>query len=167
LDAIDYSYITESTRAIIFLGTPHRGSDSVRWPILLSNIANVAFAAAAPLTGQFRKDLLKSLERNSEDLKTISTNFRNQISGIKIVSCIEQDSTPPFSKRARILLCHINLILTFSQIVDDDTGTLDVPGEIIVPMSGCDHQGVCRFPKAASNNYRMILGHIKSLSDGQ
>lgn len=91
LDAKDYPFIQESVKGIIFLSTPHRGSDSVKWPLLLANILN------ASSLGSARKDLLKSLERNSEELLSISKNFRNQVEGVRIISFYEQNTTPPFS----------------------------------------------------------------------
>jgi hypothetical protein len=80
------------------MGTPHRGSDAIRWPQLLANISTVGLYVSSGLTGSTRKDLLQNLEQNSETLKTISTEFRNQAKDIKIFSCIEQHTTPPLSK---------------------------------------------------------------------
>lgn len=42
---------------------------------------------------------MKSLEKDSKVLKSISTNFRNQASKFKIVSFIEQKTTPPLKER--------------------------------------------------------------------
>ena len=56
--------------------------------------------------------------------------------------------------------------MTGIHIVDEETGTLDVPGEIVVPMSGCDHRTICRFPRADSNGYLLVLAHIKNLATG-
>jgi hypothetical protein len=69
---------------------------------VLANITNAALAGAARFTGQTRADLLKSLEKDSGVLKTLSTNFRNQVSNIKIISFIEQKITPPFKQRVSI-----------------------------------------------------------------
>lgn len=46
-----------------------------------------------------RSDLIKALEKDSQVLKDISTNFRNQTSNIHIASFIEQDITPPLKSR--------------------------------------------------------------------
>ena len=91
LDAKDYPFIQNSVKGILFLSTPHRGSDSVKWPLVLANILN------ASSLGLARKDLLKSLERNSEELLSISKNFRNQVEGVRIISFYEQNTTPPLS----------------------------------------------------------------------
>src|SRR6266536_1654513 len=99
LDAVDYSHLHECTKGILFLGTPHRGSSTTQWPLLLSSILNVALTLPklpASYTGSFRRDLLKGLAKESKELQTISENFRNQMLDMKIVSFVEQITTPPF-----------------------------------------------------------------------
>ncbi|KAH0559359.1 hypothetical protein GP486_004127 [Trichoglossum hirsutum] len=150
LDAVDYGNILECTKGILFLSTPHRGSSTTRWPVLLSNVLNVALTTPklpASYAGSFRNDLLNSLLKDSDELQAISENFRNQIHSVKIVSFVEQNTTPPFSKR----------------VVDNYTGVLGIPKETIVPMSGCDHHTICKFSKE-SNSYRLVLAHLKALS---
>jgi hypothetical protein len=90
------------------MSTPHRGSESIRWPLLLANIGNVTLPSSYP--GAFRADLLRSLEKNSEALQTISTNFRNPMSRIKIISFVEQEVTPPLSQRVCPLLVSLESV---------------------------------------------------------
>jgi hypothetical protein len=102
LDAVDYSDLLECTKGILFLSTPHRGSSTTIWPLLLSNILNVALTMPklpATYAGSFRNDLLNGLLKESQELQTISESFRNQIHNTKIVSFVEQNITPPFSER--------------------------------------------------------------------
>lgn len=113
IDAEDYTNIRDSVIGILFLGTPHRGSSTTQLPQVLANIANAALTGTARFTGHIRTDLLKSLERDSEVLKSISTNFRNQASNIKIVSFIEQNTTPPFKQRVSI-----SSIIALAQFLD-------------------------------------------------
>jgi hypothetical protein len=91
-----------SIRGIFFLGTPHRGSEATKWPQLLADILDVGLYMGAGLFGSLRKDLLRDLEQNSETLKSVSTDFRNQARNVKIFSCIEQYTTPPLSKLASL-----------------------------------------------------------------
>lgn len=98
LDRDDYGHIRDSTKGILFLSTPHRGSTAIPWPKLLSNIGNVAltYTKTSGWLGTFRTDLLKLLEKDSAELVNITVDFRNQHKGIKIVSFYEGDATPPF-----------------------------------------------------------------------
>lgn len=91
----------ESTSAILFLATPHRGSGEAQLPIVLSNIGNLALTGTSRFAGRFRTDLLKIVEKDSDELEEISINFRNQIGDIEIASFIETLSTPPAKSRVR------------------------------------------------------------------
>lgn len=88
-----YPFIKDSIKGILFLSTPHRGSEIVEWPILLANILNTSLYLTSGFHGSARTDLLKSLERNSKELREISDNFSSQVKSIKIISCYEQNKT--------------------------------------------------------------------------
>jgi hypothetical protein len=103
-----YENIRTSVTAILFLGTPHRGSEETGFPLVLTAIANVALAGASRFVGSMRSDLIKSLERDSKILKDISTNFRHQTGDIKIASFIEQKRTPPANSRVTTSLSQYN-----------------------------------------------------------
>jgi hypothetical protein len=47
--------------------------------------------------------------------------------------------------------------------VDRHAGVLDFPGEVIIPMDGCDHRTVCRFSDEKDSNYRVIMSRIREL----
>jgi hypothetical protein len=98
---VDYGNITDSVSAILFLATPHRGSGETQLPMVLARIANVALAGTSRFIGRMRTDLIESLERDSGDLKGISTDFRNQMGDMKIASFIETSITPPAKTRVR------------------------------------------------------------------
>ena len=99
LDLDNYGDIQESTRGCLFLATPHRGSESVLWPSILANIANVAFAASSSFSGSFRSDLLNALKNGSVELGLISQQFKHLMANIRVVSFLEQNITAPFGKR--------------------------------------------------------------------
>ena len=99
LDLNNYGDIQQSTRGCLFLATPHRGSESVLWPSILSNIANVAFAASSSFSGSFRSDLLNALEKGSIELKSISQQFKHLMANIRVVSFLEQNVMVPLKKR--------------------------------------------------------------------
>ncbi|KFZ03150.1 hypothetical protein V502_11189 [Pseudogymnoascus sp. VKM F-4520 (FW-2644)] len=145
LDDEDFGNITKSVAGIAFLSTPHRGSSQAGFPALLASVANVALSGTSRYVGSMRLDLIKSLEKESESLNDISTNFRNQMGNMKIASFIELDKTPPANKL----------------IVDGFSGIMGVPRERIVPMQGCDHRTICRFPGTYSKGYKAVLGILQ------
>ncbi|KAH0536065.1 hypothetical protein FGG08_007031 [Glutinoglossum americanum] len=154
LDAEDYDDITNSVSAILFLATPHRGSGGTRLPMVLATIANVLLTGTSRFVGRTRTDLIETLKRDSGDLKGISTDFRNQMGNMKIASFIETSITPPAKTRVSGLIC-------YEQIVDNNSGIMDIPKERIVYMDGCDHRSICRFNDKTSNGYRTVLGVLK------
>ncbi|KAI9774712.1 MAG: hypothetical protein M1839_001673 [Geoglossum umbratile] len=133
-----YDNIRASVTAILFLGTPHRGSEETGFPLVLTSIANMALAGTSRFIGSARSDLIKSLEKDSKMLKDISTDFRDQTRDIKVASFIEQNCTPPAKNR----------------IVDDISGIMGVAGERIIPMPNCDHKSICRFGGETSGGYK-------------
>lgn len=87
--------------AILFFGTPHRGSSETQLPMVLTSIANLALSGTSRFVGAMRSDLIKALEKDSKNLKELSTSFRNQTRCMKIASFIEQSRTPPAKSRVR------------------------------------------------------------------
>lgn len=69
------------TKFIIFLGTPHRGSQSAGWGEIAANLARVALKDS-------NKKMLQSLEVNSVELDNIHEEFKKVIhqGGIRIHS---------------------------------------------------------------------------------
>jgi hypothetical protein len=58
----------DSTKLIVFLGTPHRGSSYASWGEIASNLANVGLQVS-------NKRVLETLEVNSEVLNNIHEEF--------------------------------------------------------------------------------------------
>ena len=61
--------IRDQTKLILFLGTPHRGSGSVGWGVIVSNLARLGLQDS-------NKNLLEALEVNSEVLDNIHDEFK-------------------------------------------------------------------------------------------
>lgn len=80
-----YTDIAESTKGIVFLGTPHRGSGFADWAGRLASIVRVSVAV------KVQKSLLKTLSNDSEELLRISEDFRTIVSKYVIVSFYEED----------------------------------------------------------------------------
>ncbi|KAN0101984.1 Ankyrin repeat-containing domain protein [Hyaloscypha variabilis] len=143
--------ILMSVKSIMFLATPHRGSSETQYPGMLASIANLAMnqSGATRLFGRSRSDLIKTLEKDSQILLDISTDFRNQMRNIKTASAIEQNLTPPAK----------------SLIVERSSALMNVPDEIILPMHDCDHSSICRFDGAHSWGYKAIVNVLQDWLD--
>lgn len=47
------------------------------------------------------------------------------------------------------------------KVVDNISGVLDVADERYIPMPGCDHSSICRFPSKNSESYQTVLGVLQ------
>lgn len=104
-----YGNILKSTTGILFMGTPHRGSDLVPWASLMSNLINLA-----SLGQGIRKELIQSLEKDSHMLLDISLQFIHRAESVKIMSFLEQQIERPLTTLVSILGWHICLYLSFN-----------------------------------------------------
>ncbi len=73
-----------STRAVIFFGTPHLGSDDAKWGLLLSSIANAAFNT--------NDKILRGLKPDNEKLDNWARNFQDVLDTGKLRVCSLQES---------------------------------------------------------------------------
>lgn len=91
-----YLSIYENITGVIFMGTPHRGSDIASWTRFVRSLVSI------PLLGNLRRDLLKDLEPNSKEIQSISAAFLEHGHVLKkIFSFYEQ------RKIAGVLVCYI------------------------------------------------------------
>jgi hypothetical protein len=90
VDSARYSNLRDSIPAILFLATPHGGSDSAAMFASLGDIVNLSLKGTSLFTGGVRSDLLKSLKKGSKELQSISRDFRHHTKDIHIYSFIEQ-----------------------------------------------------------------------------
>ena len=65
---IAYSEILDRTAGLIFMGTPHRGSDTAKWASMLKEMFNVVGAGS-------HTHLLADLKRQSRTLIQINSDF--------------------------------------------------------------------------------------------
>jgi hypothetical protein len=78
-----YNNIKNSTKGVVFFGTPHCGSDVANATRVLRDIISLSTA------GLFRADLLRNLERNSADLVEIAAQFVERAVPLQIVTIYE------------------------------------------------------------------------------
>jgi hypothetical protein len=72
-----YVRVKKNVKAVIFLGTPHRGAEKAAYLKLI-------------LTPFFGKIFVDELQPGMEMIKTISSQFRHRAPSLEIVSCFEQ-----------------------------------------------------------------------------
>ena len=82
--------ISDVTVGIIFLGTPHRGSEKASYGEVLAKVATKVMHKPAPA-------LAKALRVNSEALMRLTTDFRFQMSQYKVCSFYEMKPMRIFS----------------------------------------------------------------------
>ncbi|KAK5188831.1 hypothetical protein LTR47_011690 [Exophiala xenobiotica] len=77
-----YQSIKNATTGLIFLGTPHRGSDKATYGKVLANVAQFISHKPPPR-------LLSALQTNSDVLLQLTTNFRFQLPDYEVYSFFE------------------------------------------------------------------------------
>jgi hypothetical protein len=65
--------VRDQTKLVVFLGTPHRGSDYAGWGQIASNLARLALQDS-------NKKILETLEVNNEILDNIHEEFKTIVS---------------------------------------------------------------------------------------
>ncbi len=81
----DYKQIISSVKSIIFLSSPHRGTNLVD---ILNRILSVSIFNHSP------KEYLSELSRNSPALEELNEQFRHVASSLEIFSFYETLETP-------------------------------------------------------------------------
>ena len=107
-EAKQYEGLLESTAGIMFMGTPHDGADGAK---LVHTAAEIARSL---LNQEVNSILLKTLERDSAQLRDISRSF-GYLNKIKIVTVIESDKTNIPYLGTRRLVGRRSIYLTWSQ----------------------------------------------------
>ncbi|KAH1636019.1 hypothetical protein KXW31_002675 [Aspergillus fumigatus] len=128
-------YLVKRIRAMYFLATPHRGSDSAK---LLSNILNIAYSSRA---------YVSDLKRGSDAINLINDEFRRHSENIDLWSFYE---TQKFSIGVFRVL-----------IVDPDSATLGYHEEKRIPLNA-DHRSICKFEAPSDSNYILIRNALAS-----
>ena len=100
-----YRNILDYTKAIAFLGVPHRGADAAWWASFAANALNGATLGASIYTA-----LVKDLQNASPTLATISKQFVDRGQPLKIYTFFET------RKLFGTVVCHIRSCLSFMLI---------------------------------------------------
>ncbi|CAO1596345.1 hypothetical protein XANCAGTX0491_000196 [Xanthoria calcicola] len=134
-----YEYIIKSVSSIIFLSTPHRGTNLAE---TLNRILQVSFATN-PM--QF----IAELAAGSQTLQKLNEQFRHVAPKLQIVSFYETRPTTLIKK-------------TQIMVLEKDSSILGYPGEISKPLDA-DHHGVCKYESPNDSRYITIRNILKSL----
>ncbi|KAK4171599.1 hypothetical protein QBC36DRAFT_365913 [Triangularia setosa] len=118
-----YADIADSTKGIVFFGTPHRGADKTKWLGLVSGIVQAA-------TNQPKSKFINVLKTHSADLLEFSEEFKPYVKEYAIASFYEE---------------HPHRILG-SLVVEKMSAVLWLAHEEAV-MIGGDHSSMCKFGK--------------------
>ncbi|KAH0559684.1 hypothetical protein GP486_003804 [Trichoglossum hirsutum] len=138
-----YDAFLHRVRGIVFMGTPHRGSDIAHW----AGFAARALRAAQIGTGT-NNNLLRALEEKSRTLLDISQQFVDRGATLQIRTFYEIEK-----------LGFMNCL-----IVDRDSAILNLPNEKAIPIQA-NHKTICKFPSVDDQKYKPVWKAIKNLAD--
>ncbi len=124
-----YRELIRAMSGIVFLSTPHRGSDLAD---ILNKILSACVFAFSP------KQYISELSINSPTLQEINEEFRNLAPNLSIVSFFETLKTPIGPSQVMVL--------------QKDSSILGYPGEISKPLDA-DHHDVCKYTSQQDPNY--------------
>src|SRR5947199_7050377 len=77
----DYTLLANDIKGVVFLGTPHRGSDLAG---ILNLILTISFSS---------RSFVKQLNPNSDTIKMINSSFIHRVDSLKLVSFFETENT--------------------------------------------------------------------------
>ncbi|RYP09080.1 hypothetical protein DL764_001501 [Monosporascus ibericus] len=139
----DYRSIYVSTYGIVFLGTPHTGSDMAAWGTVLQAMSD---AVVPKSFFQSESVLLKTLKRDNETLQNINNHFLDIYQRFKIMMAHENHKTD--LKGTRML------------IVDANSAGPQLPGVTYYAIEAT-HSGMCKFESKNAPGYRTIVTAIR------
>jgi hypothetical protein len=152
----NYDDIVKSISSIIFLSTPHRGTNLAE---VLNRILQVSFVSN-PMR------FIAELASGSQTLQRLNEQFRHVAPNLQIISFYETRPTPVL-KKTQIVLCNsshlLDTVLTLGQMVlEKDSSMLGYPGEVSKPLDA-DHHGVCKFDSSTDPRYITVRNALLSV----
>lgn len=137
-----YHNISASVKGVMFMGVPHRGSDTAFWAKALAQLANI------PLLGGLRTGLLNDLTPKSILLGNICDQFVERGKDLQIFSFYERKKIPGLS----------------DLVVEKSSALLQLPNEIPLAVEA-DHRTMVKFLTPKSEAYAMVFDCLKELID--
>lgn len=133
----NYQEIVKSVSAIMFLSTPHRGTNLAE---ILNKVLFVSF--------QSPKSFIVDLNKSSPALEELNEQFRHVAPRLSIVSFYETLSTTVGPLKLMVL--------------EKDSSVLGYPGEISRPLNA-NHHDVCKYSSPQDSNYVSVRNTMRSL----
>lgn len=134
-----YRDLIDLTRAIVFLSTPHRGTNLAE---ILNRILSVS------VFNHSAKQYVSELNRNSSALHEINEQFKNIAPRLQLASLYETQPTPIGPRRVMVL--------------EKDSSILGYPMEISKALDA-DHHNVCKYTSPQDPNYVSVRNILRSL----
>ena len=100
-----YGALLDSVIGVVFLGTPHRGSNIATAGKIAGTIVNI-LQSAAPKPALYRTDHLSLLQTGSQTLDDLIISSRQRLQGISVTSFYETEPTPIASLGRTIVTTH-------------------------------------------------------------
>jgi len=139
----DYRSLYVSTYGMVFLGTPHSGSDVAVWGTVIQAMSDAvipkSFFHSEPV-------LLKTLKRDNETLQNINSHFLDIYQRFKIIMAHE---------------CHMTDLKAGKMlIVDPSSAGPQLPGVLYFGIEAT-HSNMCKFDSKNAPGYRTMTSAIK------
>ena len=134
----DYAKIIRNTVGIIFLGTPHKGSDQAKWDGVAANLAKV-------LKKEHNDTIVNALSRGSSTLEGLQSSFAGISDRFSYSTFSEEREYPGIGK-----------------IVDDESAILYLPKESRNSIPA-NHLGMSRFGSVSETGFKRVVIAIKAL----
>ncbi|SLM37180.1 Tetratricopeptide-like helical domain [Lasallia pustulata] len=136
----DYKDVLDNTKAIAFLGVPHKGSDSAWWATFAANALKGASIGTSTNTA-----LVADLKKDSTTLSNISKQFVDRARDLIIYTFYETE------------------VLFGVVVVDERSARIGLPNEKLFPVNA-NHRMICKIPSFESHEHDTVCLWIAKLA---
>jgi WD40 repeat protein len=137
----EFSEIVSMVKAVLFLATPHRGTD-------LAETLNKLLSSS--VFGHSPKEYVTELARRSPTIDELNEAFRHHASKLQLFSFYETLATAAGPVSLMVL--------------DKPTAVMGYPNEMPTPLNA-NHHDVCKFTSKRDPNYTSVIGALRSVAD--
>ena len=162
----DRRYIRVSTYGILFMGTPHQGSDGFTWGILARNLASIFVNT--------KKEILDHLAKNSEWLEYQQTQYLPISNKFETIFFYETYPTP-LPGGGTLLVCSPEVLAPGTWILSGYELTISL--QVVPKHSACipgamdaakvaidsDHTNMVKFKSAEDDGFRRVSGELSMM----